>query len=42
MFGKVVGGAEVVDKIAAVKTSRSGYHDDVPVEDVVIGRAVAL
>jgi peptidyl-prolyl cis-trans isomerase B (cyclophilin B) len=42
VFGKVVAGAEVVDKIAAVKTSRNGYHDDVPVEDVVIGRAVAL
>jgi peptidyl-prolyl cis-trans isomerase B (cyclophilin B) len=42
VFGKVVGGTEVVDKIAAVKTSRSGYHDDVPVEDVVIERAVAL
>jgi peptidyl-prolyl cis-trans isomerase B (cyclophilin B) len=42
VFGKVVAGAEVVDKIAAVKTSRNGYHDDVPVEDVVMGRAVAL
>ena len=34
VFGKVVGGAEVVDIIAAVKTSRTGYHDDVPVEDI--------
>lgn len=42
VFGKVVAGSEVVDQIAAVKTSRNGYHDDVPVEDVVIGRAVAL
>ena len=42
VFGKVVAGAEVVDKIKAVKTSRKGYHDDVPVDDVVIEKAVAL
>ncbi|MDD2926274.1 peptidylprolyl isomerase [Rhodoferax sp.] len=42
VFGKVVGGTDVVDKIKAVKTSRKGYHDDVPVEDVVIEKAVAL
>ena len=42
VFGKVVSGAEVVDKIKAVKTARRGHHDDVPVEDVVIEKAVAL
>ena len=42
VFGKVVGGADVVDKIKAVKTSRKGMHDDVPVEDVVIEKAVAI
>ncbi len=42
VFGKVVSGTEVVDKIKTVKTSRKGYHDDVPVEDVVIEKAVAL
>jgi len=42
VFGKVVAGTEVVDKIKAVKTSRKGYHDDVPVVDVVIEKAVAL
>jgi peptidyl-prolyl cis-trans isomerase B (cyclophilin B) len=42
VFGKVVSGTDVVDKIKAVKTSRKGYHDDVPVEDVVIEKAVAL
>jgi peptidyl-prolyl cis-trans isomerase B (cyclophilin B) len=42
VFGKVVSGTEVVDKIKAVKTSRKGYHDDVPVEDVIIEKAVAL
>ncbi len=35
VFGKVVGGTDVVDKI-------KGYHDDVPLEDVVIDKAVAL
>ena len=42
VFGKVVAGSDVVDKIKAVKTSRKGYHDDVPVNDVVIEKAVAL
>ena len=42
VFGKVVGGTDVVDKIKAVKTGRSGFHDDVPKEDVVIEKAVAL
>ena len=42
VFGKVVSGAEVVDKIKAVKTGRKGFHDDVPKEDVVLEKAVAL
>ena len=42
VFGKVVAGADVVDRIKAVKTSRKGFHDDVPVADVVIEKAVAL
>ena len=42
VFGKVVAGTEVVDAIRAVKTGRKGFHDDVPVEDVVIEKAVAL
>ena len=42
VFGKVVAGADVVDKIKAVKTARKGYHDDVPKEDVIIEKAVAL
>ncbi len=42
VFGKVVSGNDVVDKIKAVKTSRKGYHDDVPQTDVVIEKAVAL
>ncbi len=42
VFGKVVAGTEVVDQLAAVKTGRRGFHDDVPKEDVVIEKAVAL
>jgi peptidyl-prolyl cis-trans isomerase B (cyclophilin B) len=42
VFGKVVEGTDVVDKIRAVKTGRRGFHDDVPKEDVVIEKAVAL
>ena len=42
VFGKVVAGMDVVDKIAAVKTGQSGFHGDVPAEDVVIDKAVAL
>ena len=36
VFGKVVEGMDVVDKIKAVETGRQGGHQDVPVEDVVI------
>ena len=42
VFGKVVKGQELVDKIRGVKTGRSGFHQDVPKEDVVIEKAVAL
>jgi peptidyl-prolyl cis-trans isomerase B (cyclophilin B) len=42
VFGKVVGGTDVVDRIKAVKTGRKGFHDDVPNEDVVIEKAVAI
>ena len=42
VFGKVVAGTEVVDAIRAVKTARKGFHDDVPVQDVVIEKAIAL
>lgn len=36
VFGRVVEGIDVVDKIAAVKTGRKGFHSDVPVEPVEI------
>lgn len=39
VFGQVVGGTDVVDRIKSVKTGRQGFHEDVPVEDVIIERA---
>ncbi|HEY6774804.1 MAG TPA: peptidylprolyl isomerase [Oxalicibacterium sp.] len=42
VFGKVTDGTDVVDKIRSVKTTRSGMHADVPVEDVVIEKAEAV
>ena len=42
VFGKVVKGTEIVDQIRGVKTGRNGFHDDVPKEDVVIEKAVAI
>jgi peptidyl-prolyl cis-trans isomerase B (cyclophilin B) len=42
VFGKVVAGTDVVDKIAAVKTGQKGFHGDVPKDDVVIEKAVAV
>lgn len=42
VFGRVVEGMDVVDAIEKVKTGRKGFHDDVPVEDVVILKAVQL
>jgi len=36
VFGKVVEGTEVVDAIKKVKTGSKGFHQDVPVEDVII------
>ena len=39
VFGKVVGGTEIVDALRGVKTGRRGFHDDVPKDDVVITKA---
>lgn len=39
VFGRVTEGTDVVDKVKGVKTGRSGMHQDVPLNDVVIERA---
>jgi len=40
VFGKVVSGTEVVDKIKGVPTTMTAGHQDVPVDDVIINSAV--
>jgi peptidyl-prolyl cis-trans isomerase B (cyclophilin B) len=42
VFAKVIGGTEIVDKIAGCKTGRKGFHEDVPLVDVIIEKAVLL
>ena len=42
VFGKVTDGMDVVDTIRKVKTGNSGFHQDVPEEDVVIEKASVL
>jgi peptidyl-prolyl cis-trans isomerase B (cyclophilin B) len=42
VFGKVIKGTDIVDQIKAVPTGRKGFHDDVPQEDVIIEKAVAI
>ncbi len=42
VFGKVVAGTEVVDAIEKVRTGRKGFHDDVPLDDVVITKATEV
>jgi peptidyl-prolyl cis-trans isomerase B (cyclophilin B) len=39
VFAEVLEGIDVVEKIKQVKTGNSGYHQDVPVEDVLIKSA---
>jgi peptidyl-prolyl cis-trans isomerase B (cyclophilin B) len=40
VFGKVVKGQDVVDRIKSVRTTRVGMHQDIPEEDVIILKAV--
>jgi len=42
VFGRVIAGNDVVDRIEGVATGRKGMHDDVPLADVVIIKAVEL
>ena len=40
VFGKVIEGTDLVDKIQSVDTDRKGFHDDVPVDDLVVTKVV--
>ena len=42
VFGKVVDGMDIVDKIRAVRTTTKAGHQDVPAEDVIIEKAEVL
>ncbi len=42
VFGRVVEGQDVVDKIKGVKTGKRGAHGDVPSEDVILERAEVM
>ena len=39
VFGQVISGMDVVDQIASVETGSVGYHEDVPIDDVIIEHA---
>ena len=42
VFGKVIEGKDIVDKIAKVKTGNNAGHQDVPVEAVIIESAAVV
>jgi peptidyl-prolyl cis-trans isomerase B (cyclophilin B) len=42
VFGRVIEGTEVVDEIKKVKTGNKGFHQDVPVDDVIIESATLV
>jgi peptidyl-prolyl cis-trans isomerase B (cyclophilin B) len=42
VFGKIVEGRDVVDKMKAVPTGNRGFHQDVPTTDVVLEKASVL
>ena len=42
VFGKVVGGQEIVDRLKGVATGNRGGHGDVPKTDVVLEKAVVV
>ena len=42
VFGEVTEGMETIDAIRAVRTGNKGFHQDVPVDDVIIEKAEAV
>ena len=42
VFAQVVEGLDVVDAMATVPTGRHGHHDDVPMEPVMILKAIIV
>ncbi|MCC7067800.1 MAG: peptidylprolyl isomerase [Burkholderiales bacterium] len=42
VFGKLASGADVVEKIKKVRTGNAGFHQNVPIEDVVVSRATIV
>jgi len=42
VFGEVVEGHDVVDRIAGVSTSTSGFHQNVPTVNVIISKATVI
>lgn len=42
VFGKVIEGTDIVDQIKGVKTGNKGFHQDVPLDDVIIEKAVVV
>lgn len=42
VFGKVISGMEIIDKIKKVRTGSKGFHRDVPLEDILIERAALV
>lgn len=42
VFGKVVEGTDIVDTLKGVKTGNKGFHQDVPVEDLIIETATLV
>ena len=42
VFGRVTSGTDVIDKIKQVKTIKSGIHDDVPHEAIIIETATII
>ena len=42
VFGKIVEGREVVDKIKSVPTGNRGFHQDVPAQEVLLEKATVV